>query len=74
MRFSSIVSSVALAAAAIAAVVAPRVDASDEQSANDLIEGIKADVFQRLDVREEQLRKRGEKATCTAKNIAFRRE
>lgn len=75
MRVSSIVSSAALASAAFAAVVFPRDDdASDEQKANDLIESIKSDVFQRLDAREENLRKRGQEATCTAKNIVFRRE
>lgn len=53
---------------------APREEDSEKQQVAKLIEEIKADVLQSLDEREEAMRKRGEQASCNARNIVFRRE
>lgn len=75
MKISALVSSVALASVAVAAVVTNiQDDASDEQNANDIMESIRADVLKTLDDREAKLRKRGEEASCHARNVVFRRE
>ncbi|TDZ32018.1 Tyrosinase-like protein orsC [Colletotrichum spinosum] len=76
MRISSIVSSAALASAALA-LPALRVRddlAADEARFKNLTESITADVLRSLDAREAQLAKRGKTASCTSKNVAFRRE
>ncbi|KAH6664819.1 hypothetical protein F5X68DRAFT_237253 [Plectosphaerella plurivora] len=55
--------------------VEPRDDlAADAEAVADLTADIKASVLSDLDEREAKLLKRGEKATCTARNIVFRRE
>lgn len=76
MRITSILSASALASTALAAIALPRdVDeSSSEQKVHKLVEDIKADVLNSLDKREAELLKRGEQATCNARNIAFRRE
>ncbi|KAH0429210.1 tyrosinase central domain containing protein [Colletotrichum camelliae] len=76
MRISAIVSSAILASSAWGLpTVQPRDDlAADEARFSNLTESIKADVLKSLDEREEKLRKRGETATCTSRNLVFRRE
>ncbi|CAI6083523.1 unnamed protein product [Clonostachys chloroleuca] len=53
---------------------APREEDSEKQQVAKLIEETNADVLQSLDEREEAMRKRGEQASCNARNIVFRRE
>lgn len=48
--------------------------AADAEAVADLTASIRASVLNNLDEREAKLLKRGEKATCTARNIVFRRE
>jgi tyrosinase len=48
--------------------------AADAEAVADLTASIRASVLSNLDEREAKLLKRGEKATCTARNIVFRRE
>lgn len=75
MKLSSIVSAFALATSASALPsLSPRADAGDQQEVAKLTESIRSDILAELDEREEKLAKRGEKATCTAKNVVFRRE
>ncbi|KAL2208404.1 Di-copper centre-containing protein [Sarocladium strictum] len=75
MKLSSIVSAFALATSASALPsLSPRADAGDQQEVAKLTESIRSDILAELDEREETLAKRGEKATCTAKNVVFRRE
>ncbi|CAH0045811.1 unnamed protein product [Clonostachys solani] len=74
MRVSSLLTA-ALASLVLAQPhVAPREGGSEEQQVAKLIEEIKADVLQSLHQREETMRKRGEQASCNARNIVFRRE
>lgn len=76
MRVTSLVASLLLGTR-IAAIptVQPRNDeAADAQSFSDLTEAIRADVLESLDEREAKLRKRGVEATCTSRNVVFRRE
>ncbi|KAF6798247.1 tyrosinase central domain containing protein [Colletotrichum sojae] len=76
MKISALVSSAVLASTALAlpALQARGDLATDEAQFADLTESIRADVLKALDDREESLRKRGQTATCTARNVAFRRE
>lgn len=75
MRFLLVVSAAALASAAITTNVPRDVDMEESaQQAIDMIDDIKANVLKSLDEREAELAKRGETATCNARNVAFRRE
>lgn len=77
MKLTSIASTAVLVSAALAtARVDIRSDTlhDDEQAAAALIENIKTDVLQSLDERAADLHNRGKHATCTRKNIVFRRE
>ena len=75
MKLSSVLSALALASTAAAVPsFARRGDEADEDEVAKLTNSIKAKVFDELDERENALTKRGEKATCTARNVVFRRE
>lgn len=73
MKFSSIALALASTASALPSLV-ERADASDQAEVTNLTESIRASILDELDARETKLAKRGEKATCSAKNVVFRRE
>jgi tyrosinase len=75
MKLSSIVSAFALASTAAALPsLTPRADSADQEEVAKLTESIRADILEELDEREAKLAKRGETATCNARNVVFRRE
>lgn len=75
MKLSSIVSAYWLAATAAAVpALVPRADAEDQAAVAELTDSIRASILAELDEREEKLAKRGEAATCHARNVVFRRE
>lgn len=77
MKAAAVLTSLLVGASTTWAVptVQPRDDlAADAESFADLTASIRADVLSGLDKREAKLLKRGEKATCTARNVVFRRE
>jgi tyrosinase len=77
MRVTSLVTTAILASAALAApssVVHPRDLEADRAEVEQLTESIRAKFLASLDANEAKLRKRGQTASCTAKNLVFRRE
>ncbi|CAH0028277.1 unnamed protein product [Clonostachys rhizophaga] len=74
MRASSLLAVALISLALAQPHVKFREEGSEEQQIAKLIEEIKADVLQSLDESVETMRKRGEQASCNARNIVFRRE
>jgi tyrosinase len=73
MKFSCVVLALTTTASALPSLV-ERADAADQAEVAGLTKSIRASILGELNAREEKLAKRGEKATCSAKNVVFRRE
>jgi tyrosinase len=76
MRVAAIVASLLLGTSvgALTTIQARNDEAADAQLFAALAQSIQADVLKSLDEREAKLRKRGQEATCTSRNVIFRRE
>lgn len=76
MKVPALVASLLLGTSvgALTTVQARNDESADAQLVADLGKSIRTDVLKSLDEREAKLRKRGQEATCTSRNVVFRRE